>query len=315
MIKSILIFLFSLSTLYSTTIEGYAFDKRSNKPISGAFVILKGTNLGAASDLTGFFRITNLRSGKYTIQISCVGYFAQNDLVDIKDSSEVIKLEIILQPDTNGNIEVFDFPLYHVYQQLTDTLYSLGYLPSPGHPVIEDTVSLIDNYYKYFKSLRPENILSITLDSLAVSSSDHVLIIYSTFQNKSDSTVYICGCRKCGSLSEPVIYDSTGQTIKRNMGSYVSEGVLPDSFKYFTIEPHSSRKYTPIRLSLTAFNNYPSGIYYIKLRYIGKRESGNWGNSALNWLYKKPKYINYMALTGEYVSKDSLMFHYEKINK
>jgi hypothetical protein len=315
MIKSILIFLFSLSTLYSATIEGYAFDKRSNKPISGVCIILKGTSLSAASDVTGFFRITNLCSGKYNIQVSCVGYFAQNSIVEIKDSSEIVKLEVILQPDTNGHIEVCVFRTSPEYQQLIDTLHSLGYLPSPGHKALHDTVSLINNYYKYLKSLRPENILTITVDSIAASTNGHILIIYSTFHNESDSIVYICGCRKCGSLPEPIIYDSTGQVIKRNMGSYVSEGVIPDSFIFFTIEPHSSINYTPIWLSFTAFDNYPSGIYYIKLKYIGKRVSSIWGNSALNWLYKKPKYINYMALTGEYVSKDTLMFHYEKINK
>jgi hypothetical protein len=99
------------------------------------------------------------------------------------------------------------------------------------------------------------------------------------------------------------------------VSNYVTEGMIPYSFNYLTIEPHSSVKYTPIWLYLDILDNCPSGIYYIKLKYVGSRVPIKLGNSVLNWIYKKPKYIKYMALTGEFISKDSLVYHYEKNGK
>ncbi len=317
MIKTILISLFSLPFIYCATIIGHVSDSNNHKGLMGANLIVENTDIGAATDNDGFFKILNLSAGKYIFNVSYIGYYTQNVPVFIKDTSEVVHLEIKLTADSNyhGTIIVTHFPVSPEYNELIDSLQSHGYLPSSGNQTLQDTVSLIENYYKYFQRLKPENILSITVDSLAVVTIGHTIKIYSTFHNESDTTEYICGCLKCGSLPEPIIYNSSGQTIKHIGRSYVSEGIIPDSFYFFTIEPHSSVKYTPVWLSLDAFDNYPSGIYYIKLKYTGRRKPSMWGNSALNWLYKKPKYVNYMALTGEFISKDSLMYRYEKIHK
>jgi len=319
MIKTILIFLILVVFLHGATLEGHIYDAATHEFLAGASIIVKNTNIGAASNLYGVFKIKkNLSAGNYILNVMYAGYHIQNVPVFIKDTSEVVHLEIKLTSESNSHILMSGYPVVSPeHPELIDSLQSLGYLSSPDYQLLhDDTVSLIENYYKYFQSLKPENILSITVDSLTVETMPSVIKVYATFHNESDSMEYVCGCVKCNSLAELVIYNSSGQKIRQNINFYVSDGGrIPDSFNYFTIEPHSSIKYTPVWLSLNVFDRFPSGTYYIKLKYPGRIIENMWENSALNWLYKKPKYVNYMALTGEFTSKDSLVYHYEKYGK
>jgi hypothetical protein len=100
MIKAILIFLFSLSALYGATIEGHVTDATTHEYLIGANIILVNTQFGAASNLKGNFKINNLSAGKNILKISYVGYHSQDITVFIKDTSEVVHLEIKLTADT-----------------------------------------------------------------------------------------------------------------------------------------------------------------------------------------------------------------------
>jgi len=46
-------------------------------------IILSGTNLGTASDTSGNFRIDNLKPGRFTRKIMCMGYETEiiNDIL------------------------------------------------------------------------------------------------------------------------------------------------------------------------------------------------------------------------------------------
>ena len=72
----ILVILFFLKPLYSGTtgkIAGRITDE-NNKPLIGCNVIIKGTSLGAASDLDGKYFILNIPPGVYEISSSMIGY-------------------------------------------------------------------------------------------------------------------------------------------------------------------------------------------------------------------------------------------------
>ncbi|MFZ0454633.1 MAG: TonB-dependent receptor [Ignavibacteriaceae bacterium] len=64
----------SFSLAQSGSIEGTVKDKSTGEALPGANVIVKGTSLGAATDLDGKFLIRNLPVGKQNLEISYVGY-------------------------------------------------------------------------------------------------------------------------------------------------------------------------------------------------------------------------------------------------
>lgn len=56
------------------TIKGTVRDKKDNSELIGVNVVLKGTSLGAATDVNGQFIIRNVKPGEYTLEISYIGY-------------------------------------------------------------------------------------------------------------------------------------------------------------------------------------------------------------------------------------------------
>lgn len=73
-------------------IQGKVRDKETGDPLIGVNVILQGTARGAASDEEGFFFITNLPPGQYTVVFSMIGYntvVVKNLRVRIDVTSEI----------------------------------------------------------------------------------------------------------------------------------------------------------------------------------------------------------------------------------
>lgn len=55
-------------------IKGLVLDKDNGEPIIGANVLIENTNIGAATDIEGKFRIENVNPGKYNVVISYISY-------------------------------------------------------------------------------------------------------------------------------------------------------------------------------------------------------------------------------------------------
>ncbi len=66
----------SISVIAGTTgkISGKITDASNGEPLISANVVLKGTSLGAATDIDGLYTITNIPPGVYTVTISIIGY-------------------------------------------------------------------------------------------------------------------------------------------------------------------------------------------------------------------------------------------------
>ena len=98
-ILTILILLLSTTLLHAQTytISGYVIDKKTGETIIGVNVIVRGTNRGAATDLNGYFRITGLPPGKYTLDVSHIAYQLNSIEVTIQNKGLVLD-DIPLQP-------------------------------------------------------------------------------------------------------------------------------------------------------------------------------------------------------------------------
>ncbi len=75
--KVFLIFLLGYLPLIAQgkgSITGLVLDKETGEIIIGANVLLENTNIGAATDLEGKFRIENVNPGKYNVIVSYISY-------------------------------------------------------------------------------------------------------------------------------------------------------------------------------------------------------------------------------------------------
>ncbi len=81
----------------SGTVRGMIYDKDSKEPLTGANIIIKGTSLGAASDVDGKYIIRNIPVGKQTIIISYIGYNTLTDEIDFSEN-RTLEQDFYLKP-------------------------------------------------------------------------------------------------------------------------------------------------------------------------------------------------------------------------
>lgn len=87
-------------------ISGLVVDGELGETLIGVNVLIKGTMIGAATDLEGEFIIPQLASGEYSIVVSMIGYTKQI-IEGIKVySNEVTRIEVILQTESFETEEV-----------------------------------------------------------------------------------------------------------------------------------------------------------------------------------------------------------------
>jgi hypothetical protein len=55
-------------------IKGFVYDKATGEPVLFTSVYLKGTSLGAATDVNGYYLISNIPPGEYTLMVTYLGF-------------------------------------------------------------------------------------------------------------------------------------------------------------------------------------------------------------------------------------------------
>jgi outer membrane cobalamin receptor len=92
------------------------------RPLAGANIAVLGTNMGAATDMSGYYRIENLFAGEYDIEATYIGY---RDMVvrDVRIAKDVTtRLNLVLEPDV---------------LQLAEVVVDANRQPGPASSVIE----------------------------------------------------------------------------------------------------------------------------------------------------------------------------------
>ena len=86
--KGTLFFIAVLSLLFANAqtadLRGFVYDKETGEPIIFCNVILEGTTIGASTDVNGFFSITNIPDGNYTVFITYIGYDTLRENISLK---------------------------------------------------------------------------------------------------------------------------------------------------------------------------------------------------------------------------------------
>ena len=74
-ILSLIVFFISSSIFAQTgTIRGFVYDKSTGEPIMFCNVFLKGTTIGAPTDVNGMYNISKVSSGNYQLVVTYLGY-------------------------------------------------------------------------------------------------------------------------------------------------------------------------------------------------------------------------------------------------
>ncbi len=76
--------------MFSAVIQGIVRDLETKEYLPYANINIEGTELGAATDEKGVYRINNIKKGKYTLVVSYIGYQTIKKKINIKDDKRYI---------------------------------------------------------------------------------------------------------------------------------------------------------------------------------------------------------------------------------
>jgi hypothetical protein len=270
----LLIILLSIIQIYGATIEGIVTDSRTGEPLIGANVTILNTNIGAGTNNEGYYIIKDLFPGKYIIRTSYIVYSSHTDSINITGYDERVRLNIRLKSPIVDLDSVSNPELEAYHEKL--------------HEMSED-----------------KPIININIDSLRYSNG--YLTAYISMTNVIGETIFVFKNYSCFNVLKPIVIDSTGKTIKRNMIMIdcVGEKTCPDPTDLIQIKPGATIKYPITKLEFYNFTKIPKGKYTVKIKYEFKKpEEINTfycrGNSVIKTLIK--------GLRGTYVSSNELTF-------
>ncbi|MEQ9187446.1 MAG: TonB-dependent receptor [Cryomorphaceae bacterium] len=91
-LQTVFLILFSLGLFaQSGTIRGFVYDKDSGEPLIFINVFLKDTQIGASTDVNGYYSITKIPPGDYVLTIQALGYETIEESVSIKSGQMLNK--------------------------------------------------------------------------------------------------------------------------------------------------------------------------------------------------------------------------------
>ncbi|MCF8276826.1 MAG: TonB-dependent receptor [Flavobacteriales bacterium] len=95
-IAIILLFVCSLAQAQTGKVKGFVYDKENGEPVLFTNVTLKGTTLGAATDVNGYYTITNVPVGNQTLMITYLGYDTLYSAVEVQ-ADRIASVNLYLQ--------------------------------------------------------------------------------------------------------------------------------------------------------------------------------------------------------------------------
>ena len=102
-----LISIFISTTMFSQTgnIRGFIYEKETGEPVMFCNVFLKGTTIGAATDVNGMYNISKLVAGNYTLVVTYIGYDTTEVNISIK-AGEILSQNLEINKSTINLNEV-----------------------------------------------------------------------------------------------------------------------------------------------------------------------------------------------------------------
>jgi hypothetical protein len=80
----------------NATVRGFVYEEESGEPAMFSNIILKGTTFGASADVNGYFLISKVKPGRYTLQVTYLGFDTINVPV-LLEENKIIDKKIFLK--------------------------------------------------------------------------------------------------------------------------------------------------------------------------------------------------------------------------
>lgn len=94
-----LLFISTLLFSQTGTIRGFVYLKSTGEPVLFTNVILKGTTIGNATDVNGYYSITKIPPGSYTLMVTSIGFDTIEKNITVK-SGDIINSNLYLDKST-----------------------------------------------------------------------------------------------------------------------------------------------------------------------------------------------------------------------
>ncbi len=239
--RFIFIFLFLKFSLgfsqSSATIRGFVYEKASGEPIPFTSVYLKGTTIGASTDLNGFFTLSKVQPGNYTILVTNLEYDTIRESISLKAGDLLNKKFFAVK----GGIRLDEI---EVTTQSTDKIENtqvsvqkidpivISKLPSVGEPDLAQYLQVLPGVtftgdqggQLYIRGGLPvQN--KVLLDGLTIYNPFHSIGLFSVFDNDimKNADVYSAGFgAEYGGRTSSVMDVTTRDGNKKNLAGKVS---------------------------------------------------------------------------------------------
>lgn len=73
--------LIQITALHAYSISGQIHSQETGENLAGANIFISGSSIGVTSDRDGYFTLTSLPEGKYTVQVNYIGYSQQSHFI------------------------------------------------------------------------------------------------------------------------------------------------------------------------------------------------------------------------------------------
>src|SRR5690606_10888908 len=103
----ILVLIVKSNVLAQGTVRGFVYDEKTGEPVIFTNVFLKGTTMGSATDVNGFYSITKIPAGSYTLMVTSLGYDTAKVSITIK-GNEILNQKLFIK---EGMVQMATFNL------------------------------------------------------------------------------------------------------------------------------------------------------------------------------------------------------------
>ncbi len=90
-IATVLLLINSTNILSQGVIRGFVYEKKNGEAVPFANVFLRGTKIGGSTDVNGFFNLTKVPAGNYSLQVNFIGYDSMSVKITLKDKELITK--------------------------------------------------------------------------------------------------------------------------------------------------------------------------------------------------------------------------------
>jgi len=194
--------LLSNATAQNAVVRGNVYDNQSGDPIPFAAVQLVGTGLGATTDESGFFTLSNVPAGTWDLQVSYLGFAPMDTTITVADG-RIYYRRISLMP-TAVDLQTVDVSARQERARSTVNMSvrrldpaELSVLPSiSGEPdiaqyltVLPGIVSSGDQGGQLFVRGGAPSQMRVLLDGLTIYNPFHSIGLFSVFESEAIQSV------------------------------------------------------------------------------------------------------------------------------